>query len=177
MNSRVRYNPQSLKNRTRNNFKAPGIQREPKIKKARPRGIKTFFNGIEFDSKTEANYYAYLLTEPSINHIEVQPKYTIIEPYEVECKKCKGKGKIINPRTLRPNKCTRCNNGKVIKAESIYTADFKVTYIDGYQEVIDVKGHKAERDFPLRKRLWERIHGVELIVIRWDNDKQIWKRD
>jgi hypothetical protein len=48
----------------------------------------------------------------------------------------------------------------------VYTADFRVTYIDGYQEVIDVKGGPVTRDFPLRRRLFELKTGMELIVIR-----------
>ena len=56
--------------------------------------------------------------------------------------------------------------GKREKNGAVYTADFRVTYIDGYQEVIDVKGWLVARGFPLRRRLFELKTGMELIVVR-----------
>ena len=53
--------------------------------------------------------------------------------------------------------------------------DRRVTYIDGYVEIIDVKGYKSERDFPLRKKLFELKTGMELIVVRLKNKE--WVRD
>lgn len=153
--------------------KSVKVKKEPKT-----RSIKTYVNGIEFDSQTEADYYKYLLKDKTIQTIELQPEYKIIETYEVECKRCLGRGKITNPRTLRDNNCTLCKGkGKRSKGGAIYTADFKVTYIDGYVEVLDVKGWKAERDFSLRKKLWEIQTGKELIVVRWNQKKKLWVRE
>ncbi len=48
----------------------------------------------------------------------------------------------------------------------MYTADFRVTYFDGFVEIYDVKGGPVTRDFPLRRKLFELKTGVELIVVR-----------
>lgn len=149
----------------------------PQVKKpGRTRSEKVEFKGILFDSITECNFYKHLLRDKSIGRIELQPKYTIIDPYEVVCKKCQGRARILNHRTKRHNNCKLCaGKGKRMKPGAIYTADFRVTYTDGYIEVIDVKGYKAERDFSLRKKLTEKQIGMEVIVVRSINNE--WVRE
>lgn len=145
---------------------------------ARPKiaSKKMKINGITFDSRTEARYYKKLLDDPAIKDIELQPVYQIIDPFEVECKRCRGVGKILNEKTGRLNKCTLCNgHGKRTKQGAIYTADFKVTYIDDYQEVIDVKGY-ADAKFPIRKKLFESTTGIELVVVEFDAKNREWVR-
>lgn len=147
-------------------------------RKGRPSIVskKAKFKGITFDSGTEARYYKVLLNDPNVKHIELQPVYRIIEPFEVECKRCRGVGKLVNETTGRLNKCSLCNgNGKRTKQGAIYTADFKVTYQDGYQEVIDVKGY-ADAKFPIRKKLFESTTGIELIVVEFDAKNRQWVR-
>lgn len=152
-------NPQSLKG-ARKRARAPKQPRKHISK-------KTVVGDIEFDSKTEALYYKHLKRDPAVIKIELQPKYQIIEPYMVTCKRCGGTGKRPSPKIGNLINCKMCK-GKCEREKSgaVYTADFKVTYIDGYQEVIDVKGYKAERDFSLRKKLFEKQTGTELIVVR-----------
>lgn len=71
-------------------------------------------------------------------------------------------------------KCRACEGkGKKSRQPWTYKADFKVTYMNGNVEVIDVKGHANER-FPLVKKMWERKYGQELIVVKKVNGK--WKR-
>lgn len=145
---------------------------------AKTRSNKTEINGVIFDSETESKYYLYLLKDKSIKSIELQPQYTIIEPYQVRCKRCLGRGKVTNAKTLRGNNCTLCKGKrKRPKGGAVYTADFRVTYIDGYEEVIDVKGGPVTADFSLRKRMWESIYGKELIVVRWNTKKKDWIRE
>ena len=56
-----------------------------------------------------------------------------------------------------------------------YTADFKVIYKDGYEEVIDVKGkYGLDKQFVIRKKLWEEKFGTELIVVT--KNKTGWVR-
>lgn len=164
-------NPQRITRRSK------GVRAPKQPKAARQhRSKKVEYQGIEFDSQTEFLYYRHLKTDPAVKDIELQPVYKIIESYEVACKRCSGTGKQVSKRTGNPINCSLCSGkGKREKAGAIYTADFKVTYIDGYQEVIDVKGYKAERDFSLRKKLFELQTGVELIVIRLKDDE--WVRD
>jgi len=65
--------------------------------------------------------------------------------------------------------------GKREKQGAKYTADFRVTYFDGFVEVIDIKGGPVGRDFPLRQKLFELKTGMELIVIRLKNKE--WVRE
>ncbi|WP_438310854.1 DUF1064 domain-containing protein [Sporosarcina sp. FA9] len=160
------------------------IQRSPRRskaskqpKKARQYHSKTIeIDNLTFDSQTEGLFYIHLKKDPAVKNIEVQPVYQIIESYEVTCKRCSGTGKRPSPKTGNPINCTLCN-GKRIREKSgaKYTADFKVTYIDGFVEIIDIKGGPVTRDFPLRQKLFELKTGMELIVIRL-KDKE-WVRE
>lgn len=164
-------NPQSLKG-------ARKRKRAPKQHKAARQyhSKKIEYQGIEFDSQTEFLFYKHLKSDPAVKDIELQPSYQIIDKYEVVCKRCGGSGKRTSPRTGNLINCTLCHGKqKREKAGAIYTADFKVTYVDGFVEVIDVKGWKAERDFSLRKKLFEIKTGMELIVIRLKNKE--WVRE
>ncbi|KIL46176.1 DUF1064 domain-containing protein [Jeotgalibacillus campisalis] len=123
-------------------------------------------NDIEFDSLSEAAYYKRLLKDEMVQEIETHPQFTIIDTYTVECKRCRGAGRLLNPKTMNLNQCSLCKGkGKREKGGAIYTADFKVTYKDGYVEFIDIKGGPASKDFPLRKKLFEEQTGVELVIV------------
>lgn len=137
---------------------------------------KIEIDGKTFDSQTEGLFYVHLKRDPAVKDIETQPVFQIIDSYEVTCKRCSGTGKRPSPKTGNPINCTLCHGKcKREKPGAKYTADFKVTYIDGYVEIIDVKGYKAERDFSLRKKLFEMKTGMELIVVRL-KDKE-WVRE
>lgn len=129
-------------------------------------GTKVEYLGNQFDSNEEKLYYIHLLQDPEIDRIKLQPEYTILERYSIECVRCKTTGRILNESTGNMNKCRLCEGtGHRSKQGAIYTADFLVTYNDGYQETIDVKGF-VQRDFPLRRRMFESITGKELVVVR-----------
>lgn len=141
-----------------------------------PQGNKCSYKNIDFDSEDEMRYYMLLERNPAVKSIEPHPQYQIIAPYETECHKCGGNGQIQNVKTKNMNKCPRCKFGRVTKPGAVYTADFKVLYIDGFEEVIDVKGGLVNRDFSLRRKLFEQQTGKELTVIAWDNKTKSWKR-
>lgn len=164
-------NPQSLTRRSKRS-RAPKQQKQARKFHAK----KVTVDGFDFDSATEAAYYQYLKRDLSVKLIQIQPGFQIIEPYQVTCKRCGGSGKRPSPRTGNLINCTLCHGkGKRDKSGAIYTADFKVTYIDGFTEIIDVKGGPVTRDFPLRRRLFEKKTGMELIVVRL-KDKE-WVRE
>ncbi|MCM3739219.1 DUF1064 domain-containing protein [Oceanobacillus luteolus] len=128
---------------------------------------KVEFQGMEFDSKAEWEFYMLLKNDKLVKDIELHPEYTIIEPYKVECGRCDGRGRTFNKRTGNFNKCTLCRGyGTREKAGAKYTADFKVTYVDGLEEIIDVKGGPVSKDFPLRRKLFEIAAGKELIIAK-----------
>lgn len=102
----------------------------------RPRGQhkygarKTTLNGINFDSKAEAQYYQRLLLlqrAGEVTSIELQPVYELQPAYK--------------------------RNGRKVRAIT-YIADFLVTYKDGRQEIVDCKGMKTEV-YRLKKKLFE----------------------
>ena len=89
---------------------------------------KTKIDGILFDSEMESHYYLYLkdLKEKGIVvDFELQPIYILQE------------GFIRNGKKIRP---------------ITYKADFRVVYIDGYEEVIDVKG-VITAEFKLKRKM------------------------
>lgn len=164
-------NPQSLSRRSRR-ARAPKQQRA-----ARQYNSKTIeIDGKTFDSQTEGLFYIHLKKDPAVKDIELQPEFQIIKPYTVACKRCSGTGRRPSPKTGNPINCNLCNGKcKREKSGAKYTADFKVTYIDGFTEVIDIKGGPVTRDFPLRQKLFEMKTGMELIVVRLINKE--WVRD
>src|SRR5699024_2516716 len=128
---------------------------------------KATMYGIEFDSRAEMEYYLILKNDKLVKDIELQPEYTIIDPYKVECGRCDGKGQVFNKRTGNFNKCTLCKGaGERTKQGAKYTADFKVTYVDGHEEIVDVKGGITSRDFTLRRKLFESKSGKELVIAK-----------
>lgn len=91
---------------------------------------KTVMCGHVFDSKREAEIYLDLLSRKQhgeIIRIGLQPSYTLLAGF-------------------------KDNTGKNQKPIT-YTADFFVTYADGRNEVIKVKGVRT-RDYQLRKKLF-----------------------
>ena len=144
------------------------------------RATKTVIDNIEFDSQTEAEYYQYLKQQPNIIDIELQPEYELLKPFTVECTKCRGEGRLPSPK--RPGKtiqCSKCEgDGWKQRQGWTYTADFKVTYDDGYTEVIDVKPASKmflDKAFPNKKKMWEKKIGKELIIIKKIKGKFIRK--
>ena len=140
------------------------------------RSKKVTVDGIEFDSATEAAYYQKLKRDPAVKDIEVQPQFQITDRYTVACKRCSGTGRQVSIKTGNPVKCSLCKGkGEREKPGAVYTADFRVTFIDGFEEIMDVKGGPVTRDFPLRRKLLEQAIGKELVVVR-HKDKE-WVRE
>ena len=103
---------------------------------------KTTVCGRTFDSKREAEVYLELLAQKQageIVRIDFQPSYTLLAGF------VDNTGKNQKPIT--------------------YTADFFVTYADGRNEVIEVKGVRT-RDYLLRKKLFLHMMRDENIVFR-----------
>lgn len=87
-------------------------------------------DGIKFASKAEARYYQELLLlkkAGEVIDIVLQPSYELQPSY-------RRHGKRVEP--IR------------------YIADFLVTYSDGRQEIIDVKGHRTPV-YQLKKKMFE----------------------
>lgn len=132
--------------------------------------VITGFDGkeIEFDSKMEAAYYQYLIQNKeglNIRNIELQKEFILMGDLNLVCFVCRGKKKVTSTKTGNLIKCRKCNATGLRKSNGAkYTADFVVTYNNGYEEVIDVKGY-ANDSFSLRKRLFEHQFYMPLIVV------------
>lgn len=150
----VRMNKQSL------NRRMPKKKRKAKIAQK-----KTVYDGIEFDSLLERDYYMHLQGDPGIVDVQLQPAYTLIDSFHVDCGKCWGDGKKTSASTGRLIQCASCKGTGLSKRPgAIYTADFKVTHANGYEEIIDCKGW-ANESFPLRKKMFEAKYKKRLVVV------------
>jgi len=88
-------------------------------KKSKYHACRTEIDGIKFDSKREAQYYAELKLRQRAGEITgfaLQPEFVLQEGY------------VRNGKNVRP---------------IIYRADFKVLYPDGREEIVDVKGYRT----------------------------------
>ncbi|MFL0365349.1 DUF1064 domain-containing protein [Pseudobacillus sp. 179-B 2D1 NHS] len=136
---------------------------------------KTRWNGNVYDSKAEADYHKLLTANPAVQSVQIQPEFEVIPAYTVICYRCEGTGLGISEKTGRVVQCSRCSGkGSKTKAGAKYTADFLVTYKNGWTEVVDIKGGPASRDFSLRRKLLEQQLGKEVVVMEYTNGA--WKR-
>ncbi|MFB7817403.1 DUF1064 domain-containing protein [Paenibacillus chitinolyticus] len=95
------------------------------------RAKPTMVDGIRFDSKAEAHYYLFLKSEKekgNITLLELQPAFVLQDGFK--------------------------KNGVKYKP-IVYKADFKVTWKDGTEEIIDVKGKRTEV-YGIKLKLFER---------------------
>lgn len=101
---------------------------------------KALVDGIKFDSQMEADYYIYLKNEQNagrVIEIDLQPVYILLPAF------------IFNGKKIQPIK---------------YKADFLVTYPDGSQQVIDVKG-KETVDFKLKKKMFQSKFQQDILCV------------
>lgn len=112
--------------------------------------IKTTIDSIKFDSKTEANYYQYLKenkTKLNIKEFKLQPEFILQEKYLLI------DNKVVIPKDDKElRKLQRKFPGCTVQPIK-YIADFLITYNDGTQEVVDVKGLKTA-DFKIKEKMF-----------------------
>lgn len=118
---------------------------------------KVRYNGIEFDSKKEAQRYAELrLLEKAgkIADLQLQKVFELIPAQYETSAEFYTKGK---------NKGER-KKGKCIEKAVTYKADF--TYVDenGYTVVEDTKGFKT-KDYIIKRKLMLFVHGIRIVEV------------
>jgi len=99
--------------------------------------VKTVIDGITFDSKAEANYYASLkrrLDLGEVANIELQPPFPLLA----------GAGKLVGT----------------------YKADFAFDdLVEGRRRIIDVKGHDTPLS-RFKRKFVQALHGVTVEVVK-----------
>lgn len=106
------------------------------------KNIKVTVDGINFDSKREADYYLYLKKkkeEGLIKDFSLQPKFVLQESFR--------------------------KNGVLFRAIT-YKADFKVENLDGKVDIIDIKGMQTTV-FKIKQKLFERKFEERLILLTY----------
>lgn len=123
-----------------NKNKSPGGT--PVRKKSKYNNIKTTVDGIEFDSKREAEYYCQLKLlkqAGEIRDIGLQPRFELQPGFNKN-------GKRFRPIT--------------------YVADFVITNNDGTTDVVDIKGFETQV-FKIKQKLFEYMYpDLSLKVIK-----------
>ena len=121
------------------------------------------FDGYTFDSKAEYNRYLTLKTLKEagiISELEVHPRYLLQGAFR-KCMFCNNiQDHIPNSSRKKDTQCELCG-GKTIFFDAItYTADFRVVYPDGVEEIEDVKGSMSVITdvFALKRKLFEWIY-------------------
>ena len=115
----------------------------PRIRNAKKTVIEIDGKPHTFPSHVGARYYLDLVRMQKagiVKEIELQPKFTLRPAYWY-CPDCH---EIWGSLDLKNGCCRIC--GKEIKKTPVWTyrADFRVTYADGHQDIIDVKGYVTE---------------------------------
>lgn len=103
---------------------------------------KTVRNGIEFDSKAEAEYYVYLqekLNTGEILSVKLQPRFELMSAFE--------------------------KNGKKYRAIE-YVADFEIVHPNEKVEIVDVKGFETA-DFKIKRKLFEKKFPYTLTLVKY----------
>lgn len=135
--------------------------------------VKTTIDGYEFDSLTEADFYKHLKSRDDVEVIIVHRTFTMMTPFEIKCGRCKS-GKVKSPKTGNMIKCRRCDGtGMITRKAWRYTPDFIVEWKDGETSYYDVKGGFKNEKFNLVKKMFEKMFGQELLVVK--NVKGEWK--
>lgn len=136
------------------------------------------YDGHEFDSLAELDFYKEVQRWPDVSDIELHPSYPILDEHHYACYRCNRKGKVLNDKTGNLNKCTLCKGSGYRKGRgAIYTADALVAYKDGSFELFDVKQpHTITGEFSLRRRLFQSRYGAGITVVQKVKGKWVYKR-
>lgn len=142
---------------------------------------KTVIDGIKFDSKMESDYYVYLKEEKKKGNVKsfslqpvfvLQPKHFVMDGKVIteDDKDYEEKNKL----RLKYNKTQEKENKIEIVQAIKYISDFEVTYKDGSQLVIDVKGLKTA-DFAIKEKMFAfRYPKKKLVCVTWDGPSDAW---
>lgn len=118
--------------------------------------VKVEYDGHEFDSMTERDFYIYMSNNKLVSDIKLHETYHLLNGYEIHSVVNKKGTKKVRPKQ--------------------YTPDL-TCHIEGVGYVaFDVKGSKLSipRDFSLRRHMFEQQYGMELVVAIYNKKSKVW---
>jgi hypothetical protein len=133
---------------------------------------KTLLDGIKFDSIMESEYYTYLKEEKKAGRVkdfELQPVYVLQEAF------IKVGDKVYVKSHSDYEKLKKQHKAKVTLGIK-YISDYFVTYADGSQLVIDVKGQETA-DFKIKRKMFDLLYPhltLKLVQKRGPKDNKYW---
>ena len=96
-------------------------------------------DGYTFDSEREAEYYVVIKGDPTVSNVVVHPRFELTPKF---------------------------TNADGVKRRAMhYVADFLVTYKDGTEKVVDVKGVETTV-FKMKRLLFELKYGKVITIVR-----------
>jgi len=101
--------------------------------------VKVKIDGYTFDSQRERDYYLEYKLDPEVVNLTVHPRYELTPKYT--------------------------NAEGVKRRAQHYVADFLVTYRDGREEVVDVKG-MITPVFKIKQVLYEMRYGKVITIVK-----------
>jgi hypothetical protein len=104
--------------------------------------IKTTIDDLQFDSKTEGQYYIHLKKQQEEGEIvafNLQPRFLLQDSFK--------------------------KDGKHFRKIE-YVADFEVIHRDGSVEIVDVKGFETA-DFKIKRKLFEKKYPYRLSLVKY----------
>lgn len=139
------------------NWKIEGQFKIKRSPRKRVNAVKVEYDGHEFDSMTERDFYIYLLNTKLVSNIELQKTFHLLDGYEIPSIVNKKGTKKVRPKQ--------------------YTPDFICEIAGTGVIAVDVKGskHSIPRDFSLRKHMFEQQYGIELVVAIYNKKKNEWE--
>lgn len=143
---------------------------------------ETIVDGIKFHSKTEAEYYKYLMANKeqlNIKEVELQPQFTLMEKFILT-----PSGERIDYIDDSQFKKEQKRYPKCTHQSMKYIADFLITYKNDKVEVVDIKGIKTA-DFRIKEKMFNYLYpqykGLKCIVshkgewLLWEDYKKAKK--
>ena len=139
----------------------------PRVRNAKKTVIEVDGKPHTFPSHAEARYYLDLVKMQKagiVKEIELQPVFTLQPGYKI-CKHCWRKYKPTIPAG-KIKLCQHCGGGMKWIHPITYRADFRVAYMDGHVEIVDVKGMETEI-FKIKRKIFEyRYPDLTLKVVK-----------
>lgn len=115
------------------------------VVKTKYKSVRTEIDWIKFSSKLESRFYQWIISQPKITLIELQPKFILQDKF-------------------------RTKDWEAIRAIT-YIADFYIEY-EWDKYYIDSKGNK-DSVFKIKQKMWQKRYGQDNILLVCKSIKEL----